>query len=48
MAAGFGFLPEKLEVVTARLQKIAKEQISVEMLQPSLEVECLLPADWLI
>ena len=45
MAAGFGFLPEKLEVVTRRLQKIAKEQISLEMLQPSLEVECLLPAD---
>jgi single-stranded-DNA-specific exonuclease len=43
MAAGFGFLPEKLEVVKEKLLLIAKEQINVELLHPSIEVDCLLP-----
>ncbi len=43
MAAGFGFLPEKLDRVKERLLLVAKEKINVELLQPSIEVECLLP-----
>lgn len=47
MAAGFGMLPEKLEIVKKRLQKIAREQITEEMLVPTVDVDCLLPLDFL-
>lgn len=39
MAAGFAVEPEKLEVVTGRLEKIAREQITDETLQPRLTIE---------
>lgn len=45
MAAGFGLLPEKVETVKARLQKLAQTQIHQDLLTPSLTVECLLPSD---
>ncbi len=45
MAAGFGLLPEKLAIVTSRLQKLAKEQIPAELLVPSVQVESELPFD---
>lgn len=43
MAAGFGFLPEKLDLIKGKLLRVAKERIKVELLVPSIEVECLLP-----
>lgn len=47
MAAGFGLLPEKIEIVTQRLQLLAKEQITTMQLQPTLRVECVLPPNLL-
>ena len=44
MAAGFGLLSEKLEIVKSHLQKAAKEYIDIELLKSVLNVECLLPA----
>jgi single-stranded-DNA-specific exonuclease len=43
MAAGFGLLPEKIEVVKQLLQELARTQISSELLTPSIQVECELP-----
>lgn len=40
MAAGFGLVTSKLEVVSERLRKLAKDQIAAEALKPMLEVEC--------
>ncbi len=39
MAAGFGLLPEKVEIVQQKLFALAKSEISAEMLTPSLTVE---------
>ncbi len=47
MAAGFGLLPEKVEIVKKRLQAIAKEQISPELLVPSIHIECEVPFELL-
>ena len=43
LAAGFAALPEKITSVKARLEKLAKEQITPEQLRPSLLLECPLP-----
>lgn len=42
MAAGFGLLTEKIPVVTQRLQQVARQSISLELLTPCKDVECLL------
>jgi single-stranded-DNA-specific exonuclease len=47
LAAGFAALPEKVASVKARLEKLAKEQITPEQLKPSLLLECPLPAELL-
>jgi single-stranded-DNA-specific exonuclease len=47
MAAGFGLLPEKLPQVRQRLLDLAREQIPAEKLVPSIDVECILPAQLL-
>lgn len=43
MAAGFGLLTSKLELVTDRLQTLAREHISTESLVPALTIEAELP-----
>ncbi len=47
MAAGFGFETTKLELVTTKLRQLAKEQIDQSLLQPSLEVDIVLPEELL-
>lgn len=42
MAAGFGLLPEKLEMVIGKLQKHAKELISAEQLIPKVTVDAII------
>jgi len=42
MAAGFGLLSEKIPIVTKRLQDVARETISLELLTPCKDIECLL------
>lgn len=43
MAAGFGLETSNLEVVKQRLLTLAKTEIDATLLQPSIELECLLP-----
>lgn len=43
MAAGFAADPTKVELVTSRLEAVAREHITVELLQPRLLVEAPLP-----
>lgn len=43
MAAGFSVEVAKLDQVISQLNTLAKAQIAPELLQPSLEVECLIP-----
>ncbi len=43
MAAGFGLEPAKIEIVTQRLKVLAKTKIDQQLLQPRIDVECLLP-----
>jgi len=45
MAAGFAALPEKLASIQSRLEKLAKAQLTAEMLTPTLEVECALTVE---
>lgn len=45
MAAGFGLLPEKIPVVRERLLALAKLQITVEALVPTLDLESILPLE---
>ena len=45
MAAGFGMEAEKMDQVIERLKKIAKEKIDPELLQPSLEIAAVIPAE---
>jgi len=40
MAAGFAADPLKLELITRRLEAVAREHITEELLQPKLSVEC--------
>lgn len=47
MAAGFGLLPEKIEIVMDRLRALAKETITEELLQQKIELECSLPTELL-
>ncbi len=42
MAAGFGVLSAKVELVKTRLRTIAREQIDVELLKPRVSVECMI------
>jgi single-stranded-DNA-specific exonuclease len=44
MAAGFGLLPEKLPQVEQSLLALARQQIPLELLVPSIDVECILPS----
>ena len=43
MAAGFGLKEEHLESVINRLQTLAREKIDPKLLEPSVEVACVLP-----
>ncbi len=43
MAAGFGLKEEKLDKVIARLQKLAKEKITKDLLKPGIDVSMILP-----
>lgn len=43
MAAGFGLLPNKIEVVKQRLLKLAVEQIDKKLLDHTLDVDCAVP-----
>jgi single-stranded-DNA-specific exonuclease len=43
MAAGFGLAVEKLEIVSQRLRLLAKEKVAAQLLQPKIDIECLLP-----
>jgi single-stranded-DNA-specific exonuclease len=45
MAGGFALLPEKVEVVRQRLELIARTEISVEQLTPTLYLESSLPVE---
>ena len=45
MAAGFGLLPENVELVTGKLLELARTQIEAEWLVPSLHITCQLPLD---
>lgn len=47
LAAGFGLEIKKLETVKTRLFKLAKLSISEEQLVPLLELDCILPVDFL-
>lgn len=42
MAAGFGLETNKLEIIRQRLQDLAKAQITADMLEPTLRIECQL------
>ncbi len=44
LAAGFSLSLDKLDQVRQQLMKLAKEEISAELLQPSAKAECELPA----
>lgn len=43
MAAGFSFLPEKLETIKKRLFQLANEKIKKSQLERGIEVECEIP-----
>lgn len=43
MAAGFSVSLEKIELVQARLQQLAIERIGLDLLEPTIDVECFLP-----
>lgn len=45
MAAGFGLLSEKVALVSERMTVLARTAITAEVLTPTLDVECLLPAE---
>ncbi len=43
MAAGFGLVSEKVELVKQRLEELAKAQIDAHLLNPALVLDCLIP-----
>jgi single-stranded-DNA-specific exonuclease len=43
MAAGFGLEEKKLDKVIARLKKLAKETIDKKLLNPSIDIEAIIP-----
>lgn len=43
MAAGFGLKTEKLDIVITRLQQLAKKVIDQTLLQPTVDLEAVLP-----
>ncbi|PIR59437.1 MAG: single-stranded-DNA-specific exonuclease RecJ [Candidatus Pacebacteria bacterium CG10_big_fil_rev_8_21_14_0_10_56_10] len=45
MAAGFSLAPAKLEAVTSRLYELARRQISPELLEPAVVIDCRLPPE---
>ena len=45
MAAGFSVASSKLEIISSKLKQLAKAQLSADLLERSLKIECELPAE---